>query len=143
MVFKYKDIWHHCGLLASFLFFLGVKKKKEVLIWIFHLFLYATGFPKRSKIIYKIKRIVKMKYFFPFLTAIFLDYVDIANRQDAETCDLLCHNYVEILSFKTYFDLWIMVTKNITQTISFNYMKCNEAMRQLNTSRHLLNISIF
>lgn len=44
---------------------------------------------------------------------------------------------MQILPFKTYSDLWIMVTKNITQTISFNYMKCIEAMRQLNMSKHL------
>lgn len=38
-----------------------------------------------------------------FLTATFRLYI--ANRQDAETCDLLCHNYMEILSFKSYSDL--------------------------------------
>lgn len=89
----------------------------------------------------KIKQIVKIKYFYLFKLQFFRLYI--ADRQDAETCDLLCHNYVKILSFKTYSDLWIIVTKNTTQTISFNYMKCNEAMRQLNMSRQLHNISVF
>lgn len=80
-----------------------VSKKKGKLNLSIPLF-YATGFPKRTKTIYKIKHVVKMNSFFSFLTVFFFD-CDIANRQDAETCDLLYHNYVEILSFKTYPDL--------------------------------------
>lgn len=67
---KYIDIWHYDGLLAS----IWVSKKGKFQYKLFHLFPYATGFPKRYKRIYKIKYIVRIQNLI-FFNCNFLDYI--------------------------------------------------------------------